>query len=130
MYEATLDMDNQPGITNEPITRSMVKSACRELGIEASAVATVSVEADTVTVTAFAHTTDGAKVLPHRGPHGVDNGYLKHTYTVRIVDDEEAMTPSEYRKHKAGEDFATYKRVREQIISRYGDEEAYLEHTS
>lgn len=99
--KATFDLDAQPGITTRPITRSMVIDAVKALGLDARDVLNLTVGSNDVTVTALLRTTDGARVLGHRGPHGGDNGYLKHTYTVRIVDDEEAMTPSEYYAREA-----------------------------
>lgn len=129
----TFDMDNQPGIATGVIRRSQIVDAVRALGIDPMHITSdLIIGDDHVQVTAMLTTTEGHRVLGHSGPEpeGHLSGYVKHIYKVPIVDDVEDMTPSEYYKHKADEDYATYKRVREDIIARYGDEEAYIKHTS
>lgn len=96
----TFDMANQPGISNEPISRSMLVKAVEALGLDPLNVLELHVEPDSITVTATLRTIDGGRVLgaPDAfAPDGEESGFLKHTYTVRICTDDEADRINRFR---------------------------------
>lgn len=88
----TFDLDNQPGIRKTPIGRGDLRKINEILGLDFSRVVSMDITGDRVKVTALLANTDGLVALG-----GGDNGgYLKHTYEIPVVEDGEAMSPSEY----------------------------------
>lgn len=99
-HKITFDMGNQPGIVDGPIRRSSAIKAITALGLGPNHVTEVHLRKDDqVEVTAILISVEGTRSLGYRGPTKSDDdasGYIKHTYRVPVVDDEEAMPPSEY----------------------------------
>lgn len=83
------DVD-QPGILGKAtVTRGDLAEVCEILGIDPRRVKEVRILGDKVLVEAFIFDVQGRKILPHH-PDDEVSGYLKHTYIIRVVDEEEA----------------------------------------
>lgn len=97
----TFDLANQPGIANKAISRSQVIKAIESLGIDPSATTELRMEHDRITITAFLKDIEERRVLGSPDAVAPDDdpaGFLKHTYAVRICEDEEAAEINKLRE--------------------------------
>lgn len=97
----TFDFADQPGITNKAVSRSRVIKAIESLGIDPSAMTELHMEHDRITITALLKDIEGRRVLGSPDTVAPDDdpaGFLKHTYAVRICDDDEAAEINKLRE--------------------------------
>lgn len=97
----TFDLDNQPGIANKAISRSQVIDAIESLGLDPTATLELHFEHDKITITAFLKDIEERRVFGSPDAVAPDDdpaGFLKHTYTVRICEDDEAAEINKLRE--------------------------------